>query len=302
MYTAPLSDIVDDKNSIPHQLYADDTQLYISFSTDDSTVSLHRLQDCLSREQHWMFQNKLKLNPDKTEFLLIGNERQRGKYSTLFPISLMGVETMPSKSVKNLGATFDQNFNFKSHISKLCSSCYYHIRDLRRIRKHISLDNAKTLATALVMPRLDYCNSLLQGLPAKDILRLQRVQNCLARVVTKSSRFTPSAPLRQALHWLPVDYRIRYKISLLTFKALSLKQPAYLYNLITESVPSRSLRTNKGLLLSVPRIKTKTGTRAFSVCAPVMWNSLPISVRSAESVSVFRRRLKTHLFESAFPP
>ena len=301
MYTSPLSEIIDEK-AVPHQLYADDTQLYVSFSTDDSTVSLNKLQDCLGNVQRWMFSNKLKLNPDKTEFLLIGHERQRGKYLDLFPFSLMNVPTQPSKTARNLGVTFDQNFNFKSHISKICSSCYYHIRDLRRIRKHLNLEQAKTLATSLIMSRLDYCNSLLQGLPVTDIQKLQRVQNTLARVVMRRPRMTHSAPLRRALHWLPVSFRIQFKISFLTYRLLFFKQPSYLSSLISKSIPSRSLRTNKGPLLSVPRVKTKTGSRAFSSCAPALWNDLPLSVRSAESVSVFRKRLKTHLFGLAFPP
>ena len=301
MYTSPLSEIIDEK-AVPHQLYADDTQVYVSFSTDDSTVSLNRLQDCLGDVQRWMFSNKLKLNPAKTEFLLIGHERQRGKYLDLFPLSLMNEPTQPSKTARNLGVTFDQNFNFKSHISKVCSSCYYHIRDLRRIRKHLNLEQAKTLATSLIMSRLDYCNSLLQGLPGTDIQKLQRVQNTLARVVMRRPRLTHSAPLRRALHWLPVSFRIQFKISFLTYRLLTLKQPSYLSSLISEAIPCRLLRTNKGLLLSVPRVKTKTGSRAFSSCAPVLWNDLPLSVRSAESASVFRKRLKTHLFGLAFPP
>lgn len=301
MYTSPLSDVID-QQSVPHQLYADDTQLYVSFSTEDSTESLRLLQDCLCCIQNWMFQNKLKLNPDKTEFLLIGHERQRGKYLSLFPISLMGVQTNPAKSARNLGVVFDQNFTFKAHISKLCSSCYYHIRDLRRIRKHLNMEHAKTLAMALVMSRLDYCNSLFQGLAGKDIHRLQRIQNSLARVVCKRSSLSPSAPLRRSLHWLPIGFRINFKISLLTYKALSIKQPTYLYSLLTQVIPKRSLRTNKGCILSVPRVKTKTGSRAFSVSAPVLWNCLPLSVRSAESTAIFRKRLKTHLFDLAFPP
>ena len=166
----------------------------------------------------------------------------------------------------------------------------------------IRLEDAKCLATALVTSRLDYCNSLLQGLAAKDILKLQRVQNCLARVVTKSGRFASSLPLRRSLHWLPISSRIEFKINLLTFKVLSTGQPSYLSNLISRAMPRRILRSNNEILLSVPRVKTMTGARAFSSCAPTLWNRLPLSVRSSDTVSVFRKRLKTHLFGLAYPP
>ena len=111
-----------------------------------------------------------------------------------------------------------------------------------------------------------------------------------------------STTLLRSLHWLPVKYRVHFKICLLTYKALHEEQPVYLRSLIAISLPSRSLRSNRGITLSIPRIKTNTGARAFSSCAPSLWNNLPLSVRSATSVATFRRRLKTYLFDLAFPP
>ena len=252
--------------------------------------------------QSWMLTNKLKLKPNKTEFLLIGNELQRSKYLSMFPIELVGVKTYPAKSARNLGVIFDKTFNFRSHISAICSSCIYHIRDLRHICHHLDLDTAKLLAKALVSSRLDYCNSLLSGIAETDLTKLQRILNRLARVVTKSPPFIRSVPLLRSLHWLPVKYRVHFKICLLTYMALHEEQPVYLRSLVAISLPSRSLRSNRGITLSIPRIKTNTGARAFSSGAPSLWNSLPLSVRSATSVATFRRRLKTYLFDLAFPP
>ena len=162
-----------------------------------------------------MSTNKPKLNPDKTEFLLIGNKRQRSKYLSVFPIELLSVKTNPAKSARNLGEIFDKNFTFRSRISAVCSSCLYHIRYLRRIHRHLNLDSAKLLAAALVSSRLDYCNSLLYGIADIDLTRLQ---NQLARLVTKSPPFTRSLPLLRSLHWLPVRFGILFKINLLTCK------------------------------------------------------------------------------------
>ena len=107
-----------------------------------------------------MSTNKLKLNPDKTAFLLIGNKRQQSKYLSMFPIELLGVKTNPAKSARNLGVLFDKNFTFPSHMSAVCSSCFYHMRGLWHICHQLDLDSAKLLATALVSSRLDYCNKL----------------------------------------------------------------------------------------------------------------------------------------------
>ena len=115
LYTTPLSSLVSG-HAIPHHLYADDSQLYVSFSSGDSAAALNGLQLCLASVQSWMSTNKLKLNPDKTEFLLIGNQRQQSKYLSMFPIELLGVETYPAKSACNLGVIFDKNFNFHSNV------------------------------------------------------------------------------------------------------------------------------------------------------------------------------------------
>ena len=159
----------------------------------------------------------------------------------------------------------------------------------------MSLSVAKIIATALISSRLDYCNSLLHNIAIKDITKLQRVQNCLARVVTQSPCFSRSVPLLKSLHWLPVRYRIIFKICTITYQALSTKQPAYLHSMLTPARQPRQLRSSGSGLLSVPRVKTNAGTRAFSVAAPTLWNSLPDSVKSARNIASFRRNLKTYL-------
>ena len=153
-YTTPLSSLISG-HAIPHHLYADDSQLYISFSSGDSAVALNGPQPCLASVHSWMSTNKLKLNSDKTEFLLIGNEGQRSKYLSMFSIELLGVKSYPARCACNFGVIFDKNFNFRSYISAICSSCIYHIRDLRHSNRHLDLKSAKLLANALVSSHLD---------------------------------------------------------------------------------------------------------------------------------------------------
>ena len=299
LYTTPLSSLISG-HAIPHHLYADDSQLYIFFSSGNSTAALNSLQSCLASVQSWMSTNKLKLKPDKTEFLLIGNERQWSKYLSMFPKELLGVETYPAKSAHDFGVILDKNFNFRSHISAICSSCIYHIQDLRCIRRHLGLESAKLLVNALVSSRLDYCNSLLSGIAETDRTKLQRVFNCLARVVTKSPPFTRSVPLLRSLHWLCVKYRVHFKICLLTYRALHEEQPVCLRSLIATSLPSRSPRSKEESLCPSLGSGPTLAQGAFSSCAVSLWNNLPLSVRSATSVATFRRRLKTYL--STWPP
>ena len=233
-----------------------------------------------------MSTNKLKLNPDKTEFLLIGNEWKQTKCLSMFPIELHGVKTNAAKSARNFGVIVDKNFIFCSCVSAVCSSCFYHMWDLWHIHGHLDLDSAKLLASALVSTCLHYCNSLLYDIANIDLIRLQ---NRLAHLVTKSPSFTRSVKPLRSLHWLPVRFRIFFKINLLTYKTLCEKQPVSLHSMLAASLPFRSLRSNNDNSPSVPSVETNTGTRAISSCAPSLWNNL-------------KKHLKTHLFLLAFPP
>ena len=144
-------------------------------------------------------------------------------------------------------------------------------------------------------------NALLIGLPNYLIDKLQRVQNCAARIVTGVRKSDHITPILKHLHWLPVKYRIQYKILLLTFKCLSGTAPKYLTDMIVPYNPTRSLRSEKQHLLVQPSSKLCSyGDRAFSVAAPRLWNDLPFLIRSASSVSIFKCQLKTHLFKQAF--
>ena len=152
--------------------------------------------------------------------------------NTNFPVKLLDNDICPSDSVHNLGVVFDSDFSFYKHVSNICKSCFYHIRDPRRIRRHIPLSTAKTISNALISSRLDYCNSLLNNIAIEqDLSKLQCVQNCLARDVLRAPRFSRSLPLLKQLHWLPFNYRIKFKLSTLTYRALAIHQPPYLASL-----------------------------------------------------------------------
>ena len=127
-----------------------------------------------------------------------------------------------------------------------------------------------------------------------------RVQNQLARLVTNSPPFTLSVSLLYSLHWLP-RFRKLFKINFLTYKTLREKQPVYLHSMLASSIPFLSLRSNNENSLSVPRVKINTSARAFHSCAPSLWNIPRLSVHSASSVATFKKYLKTHLFDLAFP-
>jgi len=156
---------------------------------------------------------------------------------------------------------------------------------------------ANTIACSIVHTRLDYCNSLLYGATDKNIKRLQRVQNTLARVVTGTRRRDRIKPVLHELHWLPVAQRCEYKIALITHKVLSTGQPEYLRSLITEYQPTRHLRSEGKRLLAKPSgLSSAAASGSFTCSSEAIWNKLPEDLRKVQNLKTFKSRLKTFLF------
>jgi hypothetical protein len=301
LYTVPLGALLTD-HSVNYHMYADDTQLYISFNYPSYTTPLKQLSTVVDKIQTWMTSNMLLLNPSKTDFLLLGTPQQLKKFHTLTSIDLNNTLINRSKSVRNLGVIFDSSLSFTDHINNICKSSYFHIRDIRRIRRHLSHQDRVLLANALVSCRLDYCNSIYTGISKSNFKKLQRIQNSLARVITETRKCEHITPVLKSLHWLPVAQRIQFKSGLLVYKTLTSTQPKYLHSLLTYPTHSFSTRSIDSGKLNVPSVNSTLGKRAFSVFGPSFWNSLDPHIRLSPSLMTFRSKLKTYLFNIAFPP
>ena len=167
--------------------------------------------------------------------------------------------------------------------------------------RFLSTDTTKALVHAFVTSRVDYCNSLLYGLPASQV---QPVLNSAARLVCRAPRYCRITPLMYELHWLPVSQRITFKILLFVFKAIHGFAPTYLRELVSiKRSGNYNLRSSlDGLLLATPTYRSRVtlGDRSFQVAAPALWNVLPREIRSFTGLGIFKRHLKMHLFREAF--
>ena len=296
-YISPLGHLIN-SFGVSHQQYADDTQLFISIPSTSRITPINQLESCLSAIHHWFCLNGLSLNPDKSDAIWFTTPQRARSFVPAISINVAGTAVSISNTITTLGVTLDSHLTFDSHVTALSKSCNFHIRALRHIRKSLTEDMAHSIAVALVSSRLDYANSILYGISKSNILKLQRIQNHLAKLVTQNYHISSSATI-QSLHWLPIKHRIDFKISTLTYKLLHSHTPPYLASTLHTSNPVRNLRSGNLDLLHQPFSSSAIGSRAFHVAAPAIWNSIPLNIRNSPSISSFRRHLKTHLFAVA---
>ncbi|KAL3055052.1 hypothetical protein OYC64_017878 [Pagothenia borchgrevinki] len=247
-----------------------------------------------------MKQNFLKLNSSKTEAIIVGTPHQV-QSSTITTITFSGQDITLSSIVTNLGVKMDAHLTFEAHIKQLCKNSFYHLRNIANLRPTLTLSDAEKLVHAFVSSRLDYCNALLIGIPNKSIQKLQYIQNSAARILMRVRKYDHITPILKALHWLPVELRIEFKVSVLTHQCVHGTAPPYLKELLTTHTSLRTTRSSNSYLLKPPRTKLRTmGDRAFCSAAPSLWNALPDHMRAPQSVEAFKKGLKTHLFKRAF--
>ena len=206
-------------------------------------------------------------------------------------------------SVRDLGVILDCELSMKKHISKVTSVCYYHLRRLKTVRRILGEKTTASLVQAFVISRLDYCNSILAGLPKSSIVPLQRVQNVAARLIRALGPRDHVTSTMRDLHWLPLEQRIIYKLCSLMHLVNTGHSPQYLQELVTltSDIPSRSrLRSAGNRRYETPATRLKIGERCFSFAGPAAWNSLPAALHDIRDHRVFKRYLKTELFNRVY--
>jgi hypothetical protein len=299
-YSAPVAALIR-AHGVSVQCYADDTQLYVSFSPNDEAAALARLEGCILDLRTWMNKNRLKLNDSKTEFIIFGTKSKLSKVKTK-SVQVGEEKIEASKKVRNIGALFDSEIKMDIQVKNMCRSAWLNLYNIGKIRNYLTVEQTKTIVHAYVTSKLDANNALLAGITLELKAQLQRVQNAASKVITRNKKCDHATPLLHDLHWLPIEDRIQFKILLLTFKALNNEGPVYLKHLLNVYKPPLNLRSaDDSLTLSVPRTTLVTyGDRAFSVVAACGWNKLPLQIRSAASVNSFKSKLKTHLFDNRY--
>ena len=210
-------------------------------------------------------------------------------------LNLCSVGVEPVDSVRDLGVILDSELSMQVHISKISSTCFFHLRRLRKLRPLIDTASAQRLASAFILSRVDYCNAV--RLPTSPLAPLQRVLNASARFVAGATSRTHVSGIMKSLHWLPIAYRIRFKLCVLMHGVHNGTSPSYLTDTTTpiSSLPGhRQLRSAMTTEYDIHRTRTTFEDVAFSIAGPREWNALPADITNITDLSSFKRTIKTH--------
>ena len=237
-------------------MYADDTQLYITFDHDQSEMQVAILEMCLMNIKNWMTEFFLKLNEDKTQLLVIPSKK------TVNPIDISvtfnGSQSESLNEAKNLGVYFDNNSNMSKQVKHIVSTGYYHLRNLWSIGSMLPKELKIKLVHSFVLSRIDYCNSCLYGIRKCEMDQLQKLMNSAVRFIFNliGDRYRDHiTPYLEVLHFLQVEYRIKFKIALMAYRCINNFAPIYLKQLLTPKEGLQSLRMSSDCFrLNIPKL------------------------------------------------
>ena len=281
-------------------VYADDTQMYISFEKCSILSTVIDVEHCLREIKVWMANNFLKINEEKTKFMVISSNNDLLQVFMDLCISFSGNVICPSLDAVNLGVNFDSTMTIKSYINSIVSRGYSQLGNFWKSASKLNVDNKLQLVSSYILPLIDYCNITFLAASKLHTGKLQKLLNSAIRFIFnlsgKKYRLNIT-PYMKKLHILPVEYRVKYKVSLFVFKCFHSIAPTYLQELIQPTVSFSHLRSSNdvyALETIVPKSLYVEGTFSFS--APITWNALPLEVKSSPTLECFKKRLKTHYF------
>ena len=300
-YLSPSGDI-GHKHNVKFHGYADDLQNYLTIKLGiemDKECYINNLQNCIAEIRDWMHTNLLKLNDEKMEFIMIGTRQQLARAGNVL-IQIGNGMIHPTNAVRNLGFFYDKNMKNTTHVNRVTSTVYIVMKKISKIRHFLDKNTTKILMQALVLSKIDYCNSLLLCTPKYNLDKLQHMQNIACRIIHTTGKYDSITPLLMDLHWLKVKERIWYKVAVMVHTCVYGDAPEYLKCLVIRT-HNCSLRSSRSSLLPITRSQTSIAhNSSFASMGPRIWNDLPIKLREETDINIFKCLLKTYLFRLSY--
>jgi hypothetical protein len=273
-----------EKYELQYKLYADDILIHTSCKSHEIDSTINKIEQCCANLSKWLSKSSLVLNPNKTEFLIVGTPQQIKKVSNK-KIYIDGTPIHASQSVRYLGFELDQTLSYDKQIGKVCKKANGNLRILYRQIRFMNIRARKVAVDSLVGSLIDYCIVLYNKLPKKKLKRLERLLNSMRRF-TEGVKKEPTDK-----KWLTVEQKIQMRFALITKAAVTGFGPDFLNELLVPVESSHNLRSISKGDLKIVRTSTSIAGRAFRVTAPKIWNNLSPNLRNKTSYGSFRENL-----------
>lgn len=295
LFTIYINDVTNSIKNCKHMAYADDLQIYYHFRTDDADDAVNKMNDDLTSISIWANKFGLKLNPGKSQAIVIGHHRLLTTLDSksVNNIYLNNQVIEYSKTVRNLGIYMDNDLNWNTQVTHTCKKTLSLLHSMNHMKKMLPLSIKKNLIQTLVMPHFDYCDSLFTNINFKLSERLQRVHNICIRFICNTRKYDHITPSLELLSWVRLkERRILHALSLL-YKILNNSSPNYLVSRFNFLKTPR--HKNQSLLI-IPRHTTSQFSSSFTIMLPRLWNSLPSIVRDCRTIYQFEIYLEKHIY------
>jgi len=303
MYTADLADLVPDCQ-VNFHLFADDSQIYVHCPLSGVASAFRKLENCITDIEHWIPANRLKLNTDKTELLWVGSRHNLTSPNGCPPSLRLGADVIKAS---DLGVMLASDLSLDGHVSSVCKTCFFWLRQLRRVRRSLDTESTKTLVHAFVASREDYCNSVLASAPKTITDQLQRVLNAAACLTSNTGKYIWTCPTWTvtAASWRPaLAGRTSAgpvqaggdRSSLSPEPSASIPRRSSVIP-VSDVAGRRHLRSAARHQLTVPRIR-RSALVPLLLLVPQLGIHCLTCVIQLWGPEQFRRDLKTHLFRS----
>ena len=286
-------------NGVEHLLYADDLQIYTQVTRDNLSEGINRLSDVARAVSTWASENALCLNVGKTKAIIFGSEYN---INILKGVKLPGIEVRDGvfvpfvDTVTNLGVVMDSKLTWKAHVDAITRKVNRALYGLKSFRSCTTEALRKQLASALVVPHLDYCSLVYLDVTNDLQIRLDRLQNSCVRYICGARKDEHITPYRRKLGWLKLSARRDYYAAILMYKIICINQPPYLVTLFKKNQHRTSSRDPKDL--EIPDSRTDTGLNSFRAQGVRLWHSIPRRIRTLPSLKKFKFAIREHVLKT----
>ena len=299
LYTKYI-EIIASNYGLSINLYADDCIIYLSFNNNTLLDAQNNVNNCLSAIKHWSNENFIKLNEGKTQLKIFKSNLSE---TLQFKLNYNNFLIIPTNSVNILGVKVGKTFDTKSFINKKVQICNFHIKNLTNIRDSLPQKARIIMITNTILTNLDYCNSILIGSTDTALKPLQLIINKCIRFIYNIRKRTHITPYLKLLHILPISYRIKYKVCIISHRIFYGNAPSYLIEMFPKFIPTSNinLRLGKGRdqwMFAIEKPISEKPTTNDHI--KKQWNELPLDLRVEKSINRFKSRLKTNFYIQAF--